>query len=139
MLRYLLLFVAGFWGHSFRFTDVRAAALDVLSTDASAIEALMLMGIPPLESGFRPDAVGKLGERGPWQVRPPAESYGAKEALRRLRLLGIAGYVGCGRARTDRCDRLAAERVAPAIVYFAAFPPPNKVDSPPWRLAQGTD
>lgn len=119
MVAYLLAFVL-LWPQ-FSASDRRGAVLDVASTDASPLEALTLLNIAALESGFYPRAVGRHGERGRFQVMPPAPGYGAREALRRLRALGIFGYMGCS-SESLECQRMAANRQALAIMYASAFP-----------------
>jgi hypothetical protein len=98
-----------------------AIAEDVASTNATPGEALDLMNIAAAESTYRVHATGKLGEQGPWQVRPPATSYGAREALRRLRVLGIYGFMGC-REGAEECERMAHRRTDLAHVYAWAHP-----------------
>lgn len=88
-----------------RLQELATVAADVASTDATLEEARLLASIAVHESGVRPRAVGRGGERGAFQIMPPARSYGAREALRRLRLQGLDGYAGCG---SKRCPELAA-------------------------------
>lgn len=124
---YLYMFVQLTWPfHGYHRTlEVSAIVDDVLTTDATAEEALTLLNIAHEESGFERSAVGREGERGAFQVHPPAASYGAREALRRLRSQGITGYMGCSRP----CPRMAERRTWPAKLYRMAFDPPNLVSS----------
>lgn len=103
-------------------------ARDIASTDASPLEALTLANIAAWESGFDTKAKGRQGERGPWQVMPPAASYGAHEALARLRRQGIYGFMGCPR-RTERCEAMADRRTFPAKLYLWAHDPPEPAPS----------
>ena len=87
----------------------RAMARAAVERDASweqrADDASALSGYASLESGYDPDARGKLGEQGPWQLRwSRCEDYRkggqraldcqAREALRRLHEQGGACYTG---------------------------------------------
>jgi hypothetical protein len=101
--------------------EIRAIVKDITTTDATVDEALQLALSPALESGYERSAVGKLGERGAWQIMPPASSYGAKEALRRLRAQGIYGWMGCARV-TEECERMAVNRQLLARIYARVFP-----------------
>jgi len=100
---------------------MRSIAREILDTDCSPLECVTLMGIPALESGWERTAVGKAGERGAWQIMPPAASYGAREALRRMREQGMLGYVGCVR-HTEACDQLILNRTLLPAIYLSAFP-----------------
>jgi hypothetical protein len=113
-------------GH--REAEMLAIAADIATTDCSAIECLELMGTPALESGWERTAVGKAGERGAWQIMPPAPSYGAREALRRMRTQGWLGFVGCSR-HTEKCDQLILNRTLPAAIFLATFPPESSLGS----------
>jgi hypothetical protein len=123
MTTYLLAFVLAFWApHSrHRAEEVRAIIADVLTTDGTPEEDLTLLNVAALESGFERSAVGAHGERGPFQIMPPAASYGAKEALRRLRVQGLSGYCGCG---VRACPEIVEHRIEKARVYRWAFAPP---------------
>jgi hypothetical protein len=86
-----------------RLTELSVIARDVASTDASSEEAEELAAVCIHESGCVLGARGKDGSIGPWQVRPPAKSFGAGEALKRLRWSeGVCGkgdlslYAGFG-------------------------------------------
>jgi len=131
MQAYLVLFAVDLWVSlhgilpSLRRTrEIAAIARDVTTTDAGPLEALTLLNIAAWESGFDRGAVGKSGERGAFQVHPPATSYGAAEALRRLRSQGIMGYMGCSR-ETERCREMAERRTLPAKVFFWSHEPPS--------------
>ncbi len=134
LITYLLTFVAMFWPaakHSrYREREVEAIAADVATTDASPWEALRLMNIAALESTFYRAAVGSHGERGAWQIMPPASSYGAKEALRRMRVQGMAGFCGCvrpgRRANGDECPEMVSHRIDKADLFYFAFDPPRE-------------
>lgn len=140
MAAYLIAFVLANWPtiHGQQERDMRADAEEVAATDCDAQACLRLMGIAALESGFRRDAVGAAGERGAWQVMPPATSYGAREALRRMRTQGLLGYIGCRRAadvvvirgtRTT-CAAMIAHRIERADLWRMAFDPPREVAAP---------
>jgi hypothetical protein len=111
--------------HGHRRSEMDAVAEDVAGTDAGALEALTLMNVAAWESGYERSAVGKAGERGPFQIMPPARSYGAAEALRRLREQGILGYMGCARS-TARCEAMAERRTFPAELFLWAHDPPHE-------------
>ena len=100
-----------------------AVARDIAGTDCSALECLTLANIAAYESGFDRNAKGRMGERGAFQVMPPASSYGAHEALTRLRRQGLPGFMGfsvCG----ERCREMADRRTFPAKLYLWAHDPP---------------
>lgn len=112
---------------------VYAAAHEVADkTDATPREALRLMQIGARESGYDPTAVGKKGERGVWQVMPPAREYGAREALSRMRGLGMVAFVGCRHADDEvvvdgfrtTCQHMIDNRIGPADAYLAEHPAP---------------
>jgi hypothetical protein len=111
-------------GHADR--EIRAIASDVASTDAAPGEAAQLILIAGMESGFERTAHGALGEQGAWQVMPPARSYGAREALNRLREQGLYGFMGCTR-RTERCEQMAMNRSLLASIWLVVEPPPSSV------------
>lgn len=123
MFAYILAFILvafpprGPWGAHER----RLVAADIASTDAEPLEALTLANIAAYESGFDTHARGRAGERGAFQVMPPASSYGAREALSRLRRQGLRGFMGfttCG----ERCERMAEARTFPAKLFYWAHP-----------------
>jgi hypothetical protein len=136
MTSYLMSFVLFFWpfvaDHPRQLRDAILDCEEVAATDATPEEALELMGFAALESNFIRDAKGKAGERGAWQVMPPARSYGADEALSRLRRQGTLGYVGCRRSDDMvviggvrlTCGAVVAHRVDRAHLYRMAFDPP---------------
>jgi len=105
--------------------EIEATAAEVASTDAGPLEALELLGIAAWESGYDASARGRAGERGRWQVMPPARSYGAGEALSRLRRQGIAGFMGFTRCG-ELCEAMAERRTLPAKVYFWSHEPPSR-------------
>jgi hypothetical protein len=107
----------------YREAQIRSVAEEVAHTDASPLEGLTLMGIAAWESGYDRNAVGRMLERGAWQVMPPARSYGAGEALSRLRHQGIAGFMGFTRCG-DRCQAMAERRTFPAKLYLWSHEPP---------------
>lgn len=125
-----------------RYREMTAITKDILSTDATDDEALQLENIVAWESGWERNSVGRSGEQGAFQVMPmawttPAEkaewkARGAREALRRLRLQGMLGYVGCPR-HTERCDAMIERRTWPAKLYRMAFDPPA---APPTVVAK---
>lgn len=124
-----------FMRHAWQRVEVYAIALDAAgNTDATPKEGLRLMQIAGVESGFWRKAVGKMGERGPWQIMPPARSYGAREALWRMRHLGMLAYVGCRRAEDKvvlpegtktTCHEMVEHRIGPADEYLARHPAPS--------------
>lgn len=134
---YLVLFVVdvhpGFMRHARQRDEVYAIAADVASTDATPAEALRLMQIAAMESSFTRAARGRAHEVGPWQIMPPAASYGAKEALWRMRHQGMLAYVGCRRAgdvvtlpegTKTTCAEMIEHRIQPADAYLAEHRPP---------------
>ena len=127
MIHYLLAFVLAFWPHLTRYqrTEAGAIAADVLTTDATPGEALRLMNVAAMESGFSRTAHGSHGELGAFQIMPPARSYGAAEALRRMRVQGMDAYCGC--TRQHPCPALVAHRVDRADLWRMAFDPPAAV------------
>jgi len=124
MTAYLVTFALSVWPPRptdvHRLREIVAIAADVASTDATPEEALTLINIAALESGFERTARGKLGERGAWQVMPPAVSYAADEALRRVRVQGMQSFCGCVRP----CPKTVAHRTDKAILWRLAFDPP---------------
>jgi len=134
---YCLAFALSWWfpRTAHRLEEMRLAAEDLGTTDATPHEALRLMNIAHEETGFERSKVGDLGERGRFQIRPwpwttEAEirewtERGAAEALRRLRVQGIYGYMGCPRV-TPACEALARARVWPAELYAWAYDPPGE-------------
>jgi len=153
---YLVAFAVDLWTtlhgaapreHGHRLGEIVAVAGDVASTDAGPLEGLTLMNIAAWESGYERSAVGKQGERGPFQIMPPARSYGAAEALRRLRDQGIFGYMGCARV-TEVCSAMADRRTFPAELYFWSHPAPSSgraledevaLHPTPWRADRHRD
>jgi hypothetical protein len=119
---YLVTFALAMWpiiGHiPVQNREMRAVADEIAGTDASPWEALRLMNIAAVESGFSRNAVGKLGERGAFQVM--GTKHDAREALRRLRTQGLAGYMGCGRFD---CSAIIAKHVDRADLFYMAFSP----------------
>jgi hypothetical protein len=86
-----------------RLYELSEVAWAIAKTDASPSEALQLAAIAFHESGFKIHALGKSGERGPWQIMPPGEPT-AHEALRRMRY----SYETCGSLAwyaSGQCDR----------------------------------
>ncbi len=77
-------------------------ALAIVQVSLDENDALLLASLGFFEGSYRIHARGKLGEIGPWQLRPPP--YGrsvpkdlvgqAREALYRWRVLGPCGYTG---------------------------------------------
>jgi hypothetical protein len=117
------------WQRAWVYTDARQVAFH---TDASPSEGLRMMQIAKMESGFFPNAVGRKGECGAWQVLGGTDCS-AKEALRRMRIQGMVAYVGCRHAsdvvtlpegtRTT-CQEMIDNRIGPADRYLADHPPP---------------
>ena len=125
---YILAFIVTFWPgftrHPYQVREAMAVVDDILSTDADPGEALRLANIAAMESGFRRDAIGTHGERGAFQIMPPARSYDAREALSRMRLQGMDAYCGCVRHFGDTCPAIVAHRVDRADLFRMAFDPP---------------
>jgi Transglycosylase SLT domain len=125
--------------------EMRAIAAEVASTDATPFEGRRLMNIAALESNFDRTAKGKMGEMGAWQIMPPFKSYGAKEALRRMRGQGMVGYVGCRHAEDEvvlngiktTCQAIIDHRVDKADLYGWVFPPPTVPANDTERLVAG--
>ena len=113
--------------------EMRAIALEVAQSDATPFEGRRLMNIAALESNFDRGVKGRMGEMGAWQVMPPFKSYGAREALRRMRGQGMVGYVGCRHAEDEvvvggvktTCQAIIDHRVDRADLYGWVFPPPS--------------
>jgi hypothetical protein len=142
MLSYLLTFCAALWiqlFHAYPLSSHRQHEMwiitkDILSTDATPLEALKLENIVALESGWERSAIGSHGEVGAFQLwvfpgtKPEQvaewKQHGAKEALRRLRVQGIQGYCGCTEPITQKCADLMTHRTEHALLYFWAFDPP---------------
>lgn len=136
---YLYAFISAFWpqftAHPWQEREARAVISDIVSTDATPMEALRLANIAALESGFRRDAKGRDGEVGAFQIMKPRMGGGAREALYRMRVQGMIAYVGCRRAE-DRvvvrgvettCAQMVAHRVERADLFRMAFDPPTAV------------
>jgi hypothetical protein len=133
---YLLSFVVTFWPHLGRYQQREAVAIaeEVANTQGDVLEDLTLMNIAAMESGFSRSAVGKAGERGPWQVSTDEgrnHDFSAKEALRRMRTQGMLGYVGCRHAQDEvvlagvrlTCAEVVAHRVDRAALFRMGFDP----------------
>ncbi len=92
--------------HSVRFEheEVEIGSAIVIASDYDENDALLLASLAYYEGSYRIHALGKLGEIGPWQLRPPPAGRSvpsglvaqAKEALYRWNLLGPCGYTGEG-------------------------------------------
>jgi hypothetical protein len=122
MVAYLLAFVAFFFPHLTRYqqSEARAIADEVAHTDGTPQEDLRPVNIAAMESYFDRRAVGKLGERGAWQILG-GRDFSAREALRRMRVLGMQGFVGC----TRPCPAIVAHRVDRADLWRMAMEPPR--------------
>ncbi len=142
LVAYLLGFVHSWWPHLTRYQTREADAIVheiVDTTDGTPLEDLYLVNIAALESGFDRKAVGKAGERGAWQVMPPAKEYGAREALRRMRVQGWVAYVGCRHAddivvihgRSTTCQELIDHRTDRANLYAWTYRAPTLDDTEP--------
>ena len=133
---YLIAFALSWWPsiahHRYQDREMRAIAEEVAEAGGTPMEDLRLMNIAAMESNFDRKAIGRHGERGAWQIMPPAREYGAREALRRMREQGMSGYCGCvrpGRRVTGlECPLLVAHRIDKADLYLMAFDPPSGVD-----------
>jgi hypothetical protein len=137
LLHFAVVFFLHFWPNSLtvhRHDEMVAITHDILSTDATVDEALQLENIVGMETGWYRDRTGAAGEVGafqimPWPTTTSAERaewrvHGAKEALRRLRAQGIAGYCGCRYPDVKPCPELMEHRTWPARLYRLAFDPP---------------
>lgn len=135
---YYVSFVLAIWPvfmrHGWQRARVYSIADEVAHTDATPREGLRLMQIAARESGFDRSAIGHKGERGCWQVMPPARSYGASEALWRMRYQGMVAFVGCRHADDKvvlpngvhtTCQEMIDHRIAAADAYLAAHPAPS--------------
>jgi hypothetical protein len=147
LFAYYVLFVLDvhpdYMRHHWQRVRVYDTAREVANTDATPQDGLRLMQIACRESGFDPGAIGKKGERGRWQVMPPAKSYGAHEALWRMRNQGMVAYVGCHHASDvvtvdgfkTTCQQMIDNRIGPADAYLVEHrPPTDGVDSGPVAL-----
>jgi hypothetical protein len=101
-------------------------------TNAAPDEGLRMMQIASQESGFDPHAIGNRGERGRWQVLG-GKDFSAKEALRRMRIQGMVGFVGCRKAGDKvtlpngvhtTCQEMIDDRIGPADSYFSTHRAP---------------
>ena len=138
LLHFAVAFFLSMWPARYltnhRHAEMVAITDDILSTDATAEEALTLENIAGMESMWDRTAVGRAGELGGFQLMPTAttpkarraewQAHGAKEALYRLRTQGIAGYCGCKRADVKPCPELIEHRTWPSRLYRLAFDPP---------------
>ncbi len=110
---------------------VYSIAAEVAASDATPQEGLRGMQIAARESGFDRSAVGKLGERGPWQVLG-GHDFSWHEALRRMRVQGMVAFVGCRHAEDEvvvdgyrtTCQHMIDNRIGPADRYLAEHPAP---------------
>ncbi len=145
MWTYLMLFILTLWPptektglHSMRerthrLREMSEITADIVSTDATPLEALTLENIVAFESGFNRQAYGPAGELGAFQLMIPPKSTmaqrhewfhrGAQEALRRLRSQGIEGYCGCSARRP--CPDMVEHRTVPAREWLEAHPFPT--------------
>ena len=94
---YLIAFALSWWPsiahHRYQDREMRAIAEEVAEAGGTPMEDLRLMNIAAMESNFDRKAIGRHGERGAWQIMPPAREYGAREALRRMREQGMSEEV----------------------------------------------
>jgi hypothetical protein len=90
-------------------------------------EAAVLAAIAKWETGFRQDAVGKLGERGAWQLMPPAP-FGLRAQAREARRRMLISYGLCGtlaKYASGSCFRgrvAAARREGTAMGWLREHP-----------------
>jgi len=136
LFAYYVVFCLDVWPQFMRYgyqrREVYAVAHEVaFDTTASPDVGLRLMQIAGHESGFYRGAVGKRGERGPWQVLG-GNDFSAREALRRM-ALGMVSFVGCRHASDavvlpegtkTTCQEMVDNRIGPADRYFATHPAP---------------
>ena len=128
---YLIAFALSWWPnvahHRYQDHELKIIAADIASSGATPLEGLILVNIAAMESNFDTHAKGRHGELGAFQIMPPAREYGAREALRRMREQGMAGYCGCVRpgkkATGNECPAIVAHRTDKAILYRMAFDP----------------
>jgi hypothetical protein len=139
LLHFAVAFFLSIWPAHFltnhRHAEMVAITDDILSTDATVDEALTLENLAGMESVWDRTAVGRANEAGAFQIMPspkttPAQraewqAHGAKEALRRLRLQGIAGYCGCTHPEVKPCPEMMEHRTWPARLFRLAFDPPT--------------
>jgi len=140
VVAYLIAFVLAFWPavgkRPYQYKDMKSIAVEVAALHTTPNKKLRLMNTAAMESGFRRDAVGKAGERGPWQILG-GHDFSAKEALRRMDEQGMVAYVGCrhiddavvlpGGTRTT-CRQMIANRIDRADLYSWVFEPPPDND-----------
>jgi len=138
LLHFAVAFYLSIWPRSgltvHRHDEMVAITDDILSTDASPDEALQLENIAGMESVWDRTARGPGGELGAFQIMPTPktpkavrsewQAHGAKEALRRLRVQGIAGYCGCARPEVKPCPEMIEHRSWPSRLFRMAFDPP---------------
>ncbi len=103
-----------------------AAVAWVIAHEAqTADDATVLIAIGFYESGYSPQAVGKMGEIGVWQLMPPRVPPTlrgqAREALRRWHTQGPCGYAG---EPASHCVK-GRNRALLAAMLRAAYPAPG--------------
>jgi hypothetical protein len=103
-----------------RLQELASIVQDVISTDATEDEAYELLAVSIHETRAHVRAHGRDGSRGAFQVRPPAASYGALEALRRLRWSeracgagDLSLYAGCGQC--GKCPEIVQSLLDPSL------------------------
>lgn len=136
LFAYYVCFVVDVWPqfmrHAWQRREVYAIAREVAyDTEAGPQTGLRLMQVAGQESGFYRGAVGRKGERGPWQVLGGSD-YSAREAIRRMDL-GMVSFVGCRHAEDKvtlpegtktTCLEMVDHRIGPADRYLSEHPPP---------------
>lgn len=107
---------------------VRIATAITRATD-SPFMAVLLASIGSFESGFRPQAVGKMGEVGIWQLMgpplgapvPKGLDAQAREAIRRVETQGMCGFTGEAANPRSKCP-LAQHRIDQAREWIREHP-----------------
>lgn len=115
-----------------RFVEYQRVAEAIDRVATSDADAADLASIGSLESGYDRHAVNRRTHaRGVWQLMPPVPcrrdelECEAREALRRWKVQGAAGYTGEA-ARMSGSWPLAHERQNRATIWMARHPAPTR-------------
>jgi hypothetical protein len=114
-------------------SEERAVAHAILQASPDTLDRLLLASLGAFEGSYRIGARGKLGEIGPWQLRPPPVGRAvprdlegqAREALYRWKTLGPCGYTGEGAKGPSHGMKgcpMAEHRFNRAVTWWAAHP-----------------
>src|SRR5208337_1502190 len=107
--------------HDYQRHEMKAIVHEITLTNGTLNEELRLVNIAALESFFDRKAIGKMGEKGAFQIMTGPD-YSANQALKLMRVQGMLGYVGCPR-ETIKCLELISHRVDRADLYRMGFDP----------------